>query len=136
MAKTKTKIKDEESTFEVNNEGVFQVPAKDVLSEAELSAFEKVPSIYVAGQPYLFLGGFGWGWVGYYVKHSAPNRILVAHCSHFRKAGKDYGRLAVEGAGSDCEWRYEGPLSEINTLHLLKVTPYNGKVHRSGSIGS
>jgi hypothetical protein len=108
----------------------YSLPSTDVLDIGELKPLQAMPSIYEEGKPYLFLGGFGWGWVGYYVKHSAPTRILVAHCSHFRRAGKDYGKLATEGADDNCEWRYEGIISEINTLHLLKVTPYYGNVHR------
>ena len=103
---------------------------KDVLDPAELAEFKKVITVLVEGEPYLFLMTFGWAYVAYYVQHIAPNRILVAHCSHFRDAGCDYGQLVTRGATANCEWRYEGLLAEINTLHVMKITPYPGKVHR------
>jgi hypothetical protein len=103
---------------------------RDRLDDGELDHFQAKPGVLEAGLPYLWIMGFGWAKVGFYIKHVAPNRILVAHCNHFRNAGKDYGRLATEGAGSECEWRYEGELSEINTMHVLQTTPYCGEVPR------
>ena len=102
----------------------------DVLSDDELAKFSGVSTVLVPGQPYLFIMTFGWAKVGYYVKHTAPNRILVAHCSHFANAGKDYGALMTEGAGRECEWRYEGELVELATTHIIEQGLYHGKIHR------
>jgi hypothetical protein len=104
---------------------------RDKLPAAELEKFLQTDTVLEAGRPFLWLMDFGWAKIGFYVKHLAPNRILVAHCNHFRSAGKDYGRLAMEGAESNCEWRYEGVLVEINTAHILQTSPYNGTVNRS-----
>lgn len=108
---------------------------RDILPEAELDKYQETESVLVAGEPYLWIMDFGWAKIGFYVKHLAPNRILVAHCNHFRNAGKDYGRLATEGAGSDCEWRYEGVLVELNTSHILQTSPYYGTVNRGIILG-
>lgn len=107
---------------------------RDVLSEKELAEFMDVPTVLVSGEPYLWVLDFGWANVGYYVKHLSPTRILVAYASHFGNAGKDYGRLVTEGAGPNCDWRYEGKLIEINTVHVIKTLPYFGKVHRGGLV--
>lgn len=107
----------------------------DKLSEEELEKYQGVATVLVPGLPYMWLMGFGWAKIGFYVKHVAPNRVLVAHCNHFRNAGKDYGRLLTEGAGDDCEWRYEGNLSEINTSHVLQTTRYYGRVNRGRILG-
>lgn len=105
----------------------------DLMSADELRELEQIQTVLVPGQPFLFLGGFGWGWIGYYIKHLTPNKILVAHCSHFANAGVDYGRICTQGPASSVSWRYEGRISEINTIHILKVTPYMGKVVRESN---
>lgn len=106
---------------------------RDRLPEEELSKFLSTETVLVPGLPYLWTMGFGWAKIGFYVKHLAPNRILVAHCNHFRNAGKDYGRIATEGMGPQCEWRYEGELVELTTIHVLETAPYHGTVNR-GSV--
>ncbi len=108
---------------------------KDKLSTKELSELTELLSVLVPGEPYLWVLDFGWANIGYYVKHLTPNKILVAHCSHFANAGKDYGKIANEGIDDkSAVWRYEGRVVEINTLHVIKTVPYNGKVHRGNII--
>jgi len=101
---------------------------REILDSTELAELQERP-YYEAGKPYLWTLGFGWAIVGFFVKHTTPTRMMVAHANHFRNAGKDYGRLALEGAGPECEWRYEG-LDEINMLHVLKAQEYFGEVPR------
>ena len=110
-------------------------PRLDTLSDSELVKFTAVDTVLVPGHPYLFIMTFGWAKVGYYIKHTAPNRILVAHCSHFANAGKDYGRLMTEGVGANCEWRYEGEMVELATAHIIEQGLYHGKIHRGRIIG-
>src|SRR5581483_458658 len=105
---------------------------RDELTEEQVEKFNK--TIYEKGKPYLWVKGFGWGIVGFYIDHLSPLFIRVAHCNHFRNAGKDYGRLAIEGAGDECEWRYEGN-AEINVMAIQRVVEYHGKVPRSQKPG-
>lgn len=107
---------------------------RDRMPSDELARLSRVETILRPGDPYLWIMTFGWAKVGFYIKHIRPNCILVAHCSHFGSAGKDYGRLAMEGTEANC-WRYEGELVEINTAHILETMAYNGTVHRSNLIG-
>lgn len=104
---------------------------RESLPADELAKYSEVQTVLEAGQPYLWTMDFGWAKIGFYVKHTAPNRILVAHCNHFRNAGKDYGRIATEGLEPNSEWRYEGELVELNTAHILETAPYFGSVNRS-----
>lgn len=119
MAKTKTKADE-----------------KDVLSPTEIQAYKDVQTVLVEGDPYLWIVTFGWAKIGYYVKHISPTRILIAHCNHFRNGGKHYGLLATEGAGENCEWRYEGELIELSTNHIIQTNPYNGRVNRDPTVGA
>lgn len=104
----------------------------DTLSEDNVNAIveECGGQVLQPGYPYVFVMTFGWAEVAFYLRTIAPHRMLLAHGSFFVNAGKDYGRLAREGADSTCQWRYEGPIVEINPLHVLKTLIYNGKVHR------
>ena len=101
----------------------------DVLSNDEIMK-EKSEPFYVPGRPYLFVMGFGWAVVGFYICHESPMKIRVAHANHFRNANKDYGKLVTEGAGKDCEWRYEGR-SLLNETAIQRVDTYAGEVPRS-----
>jgi hypothetical protein len=105
---------------------------KDFLTQAQVDAIveECGGQVLQYGKPYVFVMTFGWAEVAFYLRTIAPHRMLLAHGSFFVNAGKDYGRLAREGADSSCQWRYEGPIVEINPLHVLKTLPYMGTVHR------
>ncbi len=105
---------------------------RELLPESELVKFQRVETVLRPGHPYLWTLTFGWAKIGFYVKHVRPNVILVAHCNHFRNAGKDYGKIAQEGMGDSAEWRYEGELVEITTSHIMETAPYFGKVNRNG----
>jgi hypothetical protein len=84
---------------------------------------------YVPGRPYVWVMGFGWCIVGYYVRHENPLTIVVAHANHFRNAKVDYGQLIREGPAADCEWRYEG--TDLLPFHAIqRVAPYGGEVPR------
>jgi hypothetical protein len=110
---------------------------REFLPAADLERYQRVETVLRPGAPYLWIMTFGWAKIGFYVKHVAPNRILIAHCNHFRNAGKDYGKIIQEGLSTESnavEWRYEGELVEITTTHILETAPYNGKVNRSGLI--
>jgi hypothetical protein len=101
---------------------------RDVLNQDELATLDDM-KFYVPGRAYLWVMGFGWAIVGYYVKHENPLVIRAAHASHFRNAGKDYGLLIQEGGSSQTEWRYEG--NELLHFHAIqRVTEYYGEVHR------
>ena len=100
----------------------------DRLSDKELAGFLGQEHLE-SGRAYTWVMGFGWCSIGYYVKHTTPTKIMVAHCSHFKNANTDYGVLATSGAPESCEWRYEG-LVEINLSHVLKTTYYGGVVNR------
>lgn len=104
---------------------------KDMLSNEELEPMKAEGYVfYEAGKPYLWTQGFGWGIIGFFVKYLTPTRIMVAHANHFRNAGKDYGRLGTEGAGPECEWRYEGTI-EMNLNATIKAQRYYGMVNRN-----
>jgi len=112
--------------------GSFKMAATklDIMPEEELADFQAIDNILVSGNAYLWVVTFRWAIVGYYIKHIAPHRILVAHPSFFTTAGRDYASLAREGAGPDCQWRYYGPVLELNPFQVLKTIPYHGQVHR------
>jgi hypothetical protein len=106
--------------------------SKDVLPQDQVEEMveECGGQVLQVGYPFVFVMTFGWAEVAFYLRTIAPHRMLLAHGSFFVNAGKDYGRLAREGADASCQWRYEGPIVEINPLHVLKTLPYAGVVHR------
>lgn len=97
----------------------------DQLTEKQLSLYRK--PLLVPGNPYLFILSFGWAIVAHYIGHESGLMLRCANINHFRNAGKDYGKLAMEGAGPGCEWRYEGN-GCINLNHVLRVVEYHGTV--------
>lgn len=100
---------------------------KDGLSAEEMAA-EQGP-LLIPGRPYLWVMTHGWGIVAFYVRWETPLRVRVAHANHFHEAKKDYGALAQEGAGKDCQWRYEGS-AELTFPHLIRWYRYHGDVPR------
>ena len=100
---------------------------RDELTKEQIEQFKG--TILKSGKPYLWVLGFGWGIIGFYIEHINPIKLRIAHANHFRNAGKDYGRLATEGAGDDCEWRYEGNVELIET-NVQRVIEYLGKVNK------
>lgn len=86
-------------------------------------------TIYKPGHSYCWVMGFGWCIVGFYIEHLSPLTIRVAHANHFRNANKDYGKLMQEGAGKECEWRYEGN-EELTVPAIQRVGEYLGEVPR------
>lgn len=104
------------------------MPRPDRMTDAELA--EEATPLLVPGRPYLFVMGFGWSIVAFYVRHETPLTIRVAHANHFRNAHKDYGLLITEGAGDDCEWRYEGR-AHLSVTAIQRITTYAGEVPRA-----
>ena len=99
----------------------------DTLSAKEIMAAKETP-FYTPGHPYLWVQGFGWASVGFYVCHEGPFLIRVAHCNHFKNAGKHYGALIQEGSDT-AEWRYEGD-TLINVHDIIRHHHFGGTVHR------
>jgi len=104
----------------------------DRLKPEELDKARK--PLLVPGDPYLFVLSFGWALVAHYVCHETALTLRLTNASHFRNAGKDYGKIATEGAGPGCEWRYEGD-AVLNINHVIRIVRYHGKVH-TGNIRS
>jgi hypothetical protein len=104
------------------------VKQSDILSSEEL-AIQLELKDYIPGHPYVWVMDFGWCYIGYYIRHSNPLVIRVAHKSHFRNAKRDYGKLITEGSDPDCEWRYQGH-GIISVPHIISCDPYFGSVHR------
>lgn len=100
--------------------------AKVRLSKEEITAIHELPMME-PGAPYLFVLTYGWAVVGYYIDRPEPLFMRICHANHFRNAGKDYGRLAREGGGSECEWRYEG-IANVMVPHIIRIIPYMGDV--------
>jgi hypothetical protein len=100
----------------------------DELTTDELGAIGK-DSILIPGRPYLFVMGFGWAIVAYFVCRLDPFTIKVAHANHFRNAGVDYGKFIHGGASATTEWRYEGT-TELSVGAIQRKTLYHGKVPR------
>lgn len=98
-----------------------------VMSEDELEALTDAGPFYIPGRPYMWVMGFGWCIVGFYVCHESPLTIRVAHANHFRNAGVDYGEMAQKGPGANCEWRYEGN-SLLHFHAIQRADEYNGEV--------
>ena len=98
------------------------------LSAEELQAYEA--PFWQPGKPVMLVMSFGWCVVGFYVRHETPLQIRLAHVNHFRNAGVDYGVMATEGPGSNCEWRYEGS-GVVNINHVLRSLDYGGEVPTS-----
>jgi hypothetical protein len=98
------------------------------LTPDELKVYDK--PFWVPGKPVMLVQSFGWCVVGFYVRHETPLQIRLAHINHFRNAGVDYGVIAREGPGADCEWRYEGD-GTVNVNHVLRNLNYGGEVPTS-----
>lgn len=108
-----------------------KVRKQDLLTEDEIKQFDN--TLLVPGRPYLWVLGFGWGIVGYYIKNEGPFNIRLAHGSHFRNAGVDYGVLVNKGPALGCEWRYEGNMT-LGISHIIRTVEYYGKVNRGNII--
>lgn len=102
---------------------------RDFLDAATLKHLANKPH-YVPGQPYLWVMGFGWSVIGFYVKHETPIRIKVAHTNFFRNAGVDYGKIAAGEIPDTCEWRYIG-VTCINDSAVQRADEFWGKVPRT-----
>lgn len=97
------------------------------LSSEDLQRIRESGPFYIPGKPYMWVMGFGWCIVGFYVCHENPLTIRVAHANHFRNAGVDYGVMANEGPAESCEWRYEG--NDLLSFHsVIRVIEYHGEV--------
>lgn len=101
--------------------------AKKPVKFLSTEEMEECKPLYIPGKPLMWVMSFGWAIVGYYVRHETPLRIRVAHANFFRNANKDYGRLAREGADSNCEWRYEGN-EELSFQHIIRTVEFLGEV--------
>ena len=101
---------------------------QDRLVPAELAKFSG--PLYRPCVPYQWVMTYGWGIVGFYVRHDDPLHILVAHANYFLRAGKDYGRLAREGGGEETSWCYRGT-SLLTVPQIIHVCEYFGEVPRA-----
>lgn len=101
---------------------------RETLSRKELEEAIHRP-FYEPGKPYLWVLGFGWGIVGFYVRHETPLKIRVCHASYFHQAHKSWADLARTGGASNTEWRYLGD-ELVTDIHVIHVAPYHGEVHR------
>lgn len=88
----------------------------------------------LGGRPWIFSMTGGWACICFPVQYMTPTRLFVAHANHFQQGQKDYGRLAIEGADENCQFRYEGT-GWINLMHVIKAFEYHGEVPR-GTINS
>lgn len=98
---------------------------QDRLDEAEL----QVRPFYEPGRPYLWTMGFGWGFVGFFVRMESPLEIRVAHANYFRQAHMTWGRLARTGGSEQTTWVYVGD-KLLNRTMVLSADLFLGDVPR------